>query len=209
MSKMMKCKTCGADIAKSAKVCPKCGAKNKNNTLLVISIVLIVIAIIGASASGSKSSPSASSSSNISKNSSQVESQEVKDTSFGLGDKADLDGVTVSLINVSENNGSTYMKPENGNVFIVCEFEIENTSDEDIAISSILSFDAYIDDYAAGMNLGATLSTEKSQLDGSVAAGKKMNGVVGYEANPSWKELEIRFSPDFWKGKQIIFKYNK
>lgn len=30
MDKMTKCKTCGADIAKSAKVCPACGAKQKN-----------------------------------------------------------------------------------------------------------------------------------------------------------------------------------
>ena len=29
MSKMINCKTCNAEIATSAKVCPKCGAKNK------------------------------------------------------------------------------------------------------------------------------------------------------------------------------------
>lgn len=29
MSKLVKCKTCGAEIAKNAKVCPGCGAKNK------------------------------------------------------------------------------------------------------------------------------------------------------------------------------------
>ena len=29
MSKMKNCKACGAEIATSAKSCPKCGAKNK------------------------------------------------------------------------------------------------------------------------------------------------------------------------------------
>ena len=29
MSKMIKCKHCGQEIAKSAKVCPSCGGKNK------------------------------------------------------------------------------------------------------------------------------------------------------------------------------------
>ncbi len=29
MSKMKKCKVCGENIAKSAKTCPHCGAKNK------------------------------------------------------------------------------------------------------------------------------------------------------------------------------------
>lgn len=208
MSKMIKCKTCGADIAKSAKVCPRCGAKNKNNTILVVAVVLFIFAIIGATAGGTTSSPQEASLGGGAA-SSQTKSQESKPTTFGLGDKANLDDVIVTLVNVSENNGSTYMKPENGKVFVVCEFEIENTSDSDIAVSSIVSFDAYIDDYATSMNLSATLSTDKSQLDGAVAAGKKMNGVVGYEADPSWKELEIRFTPDFWKGKQVIFTYSK
>lgn len=208
MSKMIKCKTCGADIAKSAKVCPRCGAKNKNNTILVVAVVLFIFAIVGATAGGTTSSPQEASLGGGAA-SSQTKSQESKPTTFGLGDKANLDNVIVTLVNVSENNGSTYMKPENGKIFVVCEFEIENTSDSDIAVSSIVSFDAYIDDYATSMNLSATLSTDKSQLDGAVAAGKKMNGVVGYEADPSWKELEIRFTPDFWKGKQVIFTYSK
>ena len=208
MSKMMKCKSCGADIAKSAKVCPKCGAKNKNNTIFIVAIVLIVIAVIGASAGGSNN-PQAVSSPKTDESSSQAESQAPEVTSFKMGDKAYLDGVAVSLVNVSENNGSAYMKPESGKVFIVCEFEIENNSNKDIAVSSIVSFDAYVDDYSTSMNLSATLSTEKSQLDGTVAAGKKMNGVVGYEADLSWKELEVRFTPDFWKGGQVIFTYSK
>lgn len=29
MNKMINCKTCGKEIAASAKVCPSCGAKNK------------------------------------------------------------------------------------------------------------------------------------------------------------------------------------
>ena len=49
----------------------------------------------------------------------------------------------------------------------------------------------------------------KNQLDGTVAAGKKFNGVIGYEVPADWKELEVRFTPDFWSGKEIIFVANK
>ena len=45
----------------------------------------------------------------------------------------------------------------------------------------------------------------KNQLDGAVAAGKKFNGVIGYEVPTDWKELEVRFTPDFWSGKDIVF----
>ena len=42
------------------------------------------------------------------------------------------------------------MTPSDGKVYVVFEFEIENNSDRDIAVSSMLSFEAYIDDYATG-----------------------------------------------------------
>ena len=33
-----------------------------------------------------------------------------------------------------------------------------------------------------------------------------MNGVIGYEVDPDWKEIEIRFTPDFWSGEEIVFQ---
>ena len=68
-----------------------------------------------------------------------------------------------------------------------------------------VSFSAYVDEYATSLSLTATTSSDASQLDGSVAAGKKMAGVVGYEVPEDWSELEIRFTPNFWSGKDITF----
>ena len=130
-------------------------------------------------------------------------------TVFNVGETAALNDVHVTLVNVSENNGGNYMTPTDGNVFVVCEFEIENNSDTDIAVSSIMSFEAYVDDYSTSMNLSAMLSTNQKQLDGSVAAGKKMNGVIGYEVPSGWSTIEVKFTPDFWSGKDIAFTYSK
>lgn len=49
MAKMKKCATCGADIASSAKACPKCGATNKKPIYLRPGciILLLIIVIIG------------------------------------------------------------------------------------------------------------------------------------------------------------------
>lgn len=51
MSKMTKCKSCGADIASSAKRCPSCGAKNKKpiykRVWFWILVVVLLIAIFG------------------------------------------------------------------------------------------------------------------------------------------------------------------
>lgn len=62
MAKMVKCKTCGADIAKNAKVCPNCGAKNKKPPVALIVIVAIfAIGIIGAAAGGGSETSTGSS----------------------------------------------------------------------------------------------------------------------------------------------------
>lgn len=123
--------------------------------------------------------------------------------------KVELNDIIVTLVNVSENQGKDFLTPSDGKVFIVFEFEIENNSSRDIAVSSIMSFEAYVDDYSTNINLSAMLSTDKTQLDGTIAPGKKMNGVIGYEVNSDWSKIEIRFTPDFWSWKDIIFTYTK
>lgn len=57
MNKMKICRTCKKEIAKSAKVCPYCGAKNKRSKLKIFlfAIVIFAIFIAGASYLNSKS----------------------------------------------------------------------------------------------------------------------------------------------------------
>lgn len=124
------------------------------------------------------------------------------------GDQVVLDGVAVTLLSVTENSGQNYVSPDDGKVFVLCEFEIENNSSRDIASSTMLSFESYIDGYTTSLSLTAMMSSDEPQLDGTIAAGKKMKGVVGYEAPQDWSEIEIRFSPSFW-GSEIIFEYEK
>ena len=55
-NKMTTCKTCGKEMAKSAKVCPSCGAKNKKPFFTrPWFIAIVALIIIGAIASGGKS----------------------------------------------------------------------------------------------------------------------------------------------------------
>ena len=55
-NKMTTCKTCGKEMARSAKVCPSCGAKNKKPFFTKPwFIVIVALIIIGAIASGGKS----------------------------------------------------------------------------------------------------------------------------------------------------------
>ena len=65
MSKMKNCKHCNEQVAKSAKVCPKCGGKLGMPGWAKILIAIVVIALIaGVAGSGDSSSNSGNSSSN-------------------------------------------------------------------------------------------------------------------------------------------------
>ena len=55
MKKLVNCKTCGESIAKSAKVCPHCGAKQKKGSPLGVFILIIGIILIFAGFNGALS----------------------------------------------------------------------------------------------------------------------------------------------------------
>lgn len=214
-SKLTNCKACGAQVAKTAKTCPHCGAKVKRGHPVLIGIlaVIILFTVIGAVGGSNEpkkvETPEQSKSTNIiSTKAPEQTTAPKKDekTAFLVGETAELGDVQVTLKGVTESTGSAYNKPGDGNVFVICEFDIANNSNGEIAVSSMMSFDAYCDDYACTFSLSALMEKgSKNQLDGTVAAGKKFSGVVGYEVPADWQELEINFTPDVWSGKNITF----
>lgn len=208
MAKLVQCKECGNPIAKNAKTCPSCGAKHKKFPLGIVAIILVVFFVVGVVAGTSSDEPEKIGQTDISQNPS-TPSAAPDETEFTVGEIVELNNIVVTLTDISENYGSGFITPSDGKVYVVCEFNIENNSTTDIAVSSMLSFEAYIDDYSTVIDIYATSSVDTPQLDGVVAAGKKMKGVVGYEAPEGWETLEIRFTPDFWFGKDIIFTYSK
>ena len=243
-SRLTQCKTCGAEIAASAKFCPHCGAKvRKSRALLIIIPVLIIIIIAAMVGSGGKDDepkkieaastvqPEAAISSETdapaktekpADTESPAKTVKPADTEspaktvkpaemeekneFLVGETAELNGITASMVSVTESSGSSYNWPTEGNVFLICEFEIANNSNSEINISSMMSFNAYCDDYACNYSISALMEKgDKNQLDGTVAPGKKINGVIGYEVPADWQEIEIHFTPDLWREKDITF----
>lgn len=218
----MYCRNCGKEIDNKAVICPNCGVpttdkpQKKKKSIFKkwwfwVIVVLVLFIAIGSS-SGADNGPqkvaddvnSISNSQNISE-----ETTAATETIFSVGDKVELNDIVVTLVDVSESTGANYMTPSDGKVFLLCEFEIENNSTKEITISSIMSFEAYVDDYTTSMSLSAIASSTKGQLDGTVAAGKKMNGVIGYEVDSDWSALEVHFTPDFWVGEDIVFNVLK
>ena len=130
------------------------------------------------------------------------------DGRFSVGESAVKDGLTVTLLSVTQSQGTELLAPGEGKTFVLCEFEIENNSGADVAISSALSFSAYVDKYSTNLSLSAISSSGKQQLNGTVAAGRRMRGVIGYEVDADWSEIELRFADNIWSGEETIFAYS-
>ena len=219
--KIFVCKACGQQVAKNAKTCPHCGAKVKKTSPISIGIIAVVaIAIIAGAGGNDKSEATAgttptkaqtnnTTAANIEVTEGEttipVTTESKASNAYGVGDTAELKDVVVSLLSVTESDGSSFNLPSEGNIFVLCEFEIQNNTKEELTVSSMLSFEAYCDEYACNYSIGALLENDSTQLDGTVAPGKKMKGSIGYEIPADWTELEIHFSPNVWFGKDIVF----
>lgn len=214
--KLTACETCGKEVAKSANSCPHCGENLQRTTSKIIqivgtvlSIILIGLGVLGLFLSCSDMIRRRSEKPKRVDSDTINTPQQIDDSpKFAVGESAELNDIIVTLKSVKESRGSIYNEPSEGKVLANCEFEIQNNSTEELSISSLLKFKLYCDDYKCEYSLiatGANVLEGKKTLDGSIAAGKKMLGIISYEIPKDWKELEIRFSPKVWGSKKFIF----
>lgn len=202
------CKYCKTEIPKNAKVCPVCRKKQKHiGGFIALGIVVLIVVIIIAANAGSDSKPKkVGDDKSASAGSSDSEEKDV----FTKGEIAEMNGVQVTLKDYEESKGTEFLTPDDGNVFVIVTFEIANNSDSEISVSSIASFEAYVDDYSVSTSISAeSVKDGVGTLDGTVAAGKKMSGIIGYEVSKDWKNIEISFTDNVWSDSAFKFEINK
>ena len=207
------CKHCKSEIPKAAKVCPNCRKKQGGiGKWIVIGIIVIIFLAVAFGGGDDKPKKVENNTTTTQQgendNDKKADTQETKDI-FTVGETAEMNDEQVTLLKYSESKGSEYNKPSDGNVFLMAEFEIVNNSDSEMNVSSMLSFEAYADDYALNYSLGAITENNDTQLDGTIAAGKKMKGYIGYEVPKDWSTVEIHFTDDVWSDNKFKFEIKK
>lgn len=186
-------------------------------TILIVIAVIVVLGVIG-SIFGEEEKPekvgdvSTDTQSEEPSGETEIEPKEDSEeqTLFKQGEVAEMNDVQVTLMGYEESTGSEFNTPAEGNVFVLANFEIANNSDSELSISSALSFEAYADDYALNYSFGALMEkTDSTQLDGTIAPGKKMNGWIGYEVPADWSNIEIHFTDNVWSNNKFVFEITK
>jgi len=129
MSKLVKCKACGHEVAKSAKVCPSCGKKLKMPFVTRLIILLVAFVIIGAIGSnkGGSSGSSLSSSSDSSKIP-EIKTAKINE-SFIIGD-FQCSIKKVEKLGQIYSSGVLLSEASDGAIYVAVEWSYKNISKE-------------------------------------------------------------------------------
>lgn len=129
---------------------------------------------------------------------------------YGVGSTiTNEDGVSIRFVGVTSSAGKDYAKPDLDR-FLVLDFEIENNSSDEIAVSSLMSFTLTS---ASGHSFDSSIIFDvENRLDGSVKAGRKLVGQIVYDVNDEdlyyvafkpnvfGDDMEFQFSPNDFAG---------
>lgn len=144
-----------------------------------------------------------------SKETSQSSKAETADKDiFSLNETAVFNNLKFTANEIKESKGNQLFTPDDGNVFVGINFTVENISDEEQNISSMLLFAAYSDDIKCDYSVTAACAFE-STLDGSISSGKKMNGWYAVEIPTDWQTLEIHVSSNYLSSNSAKFVFTK
>lgn len=127
---------------------------------------------------------------------------------FGLNETAVFKDLKFTATTLEESKGEQFFEPESGNVFVGIQFTIENISDEEQSVSSVLLFDAYADDVKCSYSLSATMAFDGT-LDGSLAPGKKLVGYYAVEVPEGWQKLELDVQSNWLSSNSARFLFEK
>lgn len=204
--KLTVCKACGQEIAKSAKACPHCGAKNKKPLFKkwwFWAIIVVLIISIGTSGSDTDNGSTANNNSapNQSISSNDSKPKDPAKTEYYVGDTIEDGNMKIVFMSsgdyVEENE---YMQPAEGKKYIFLQFAFENISKTTDTSISFYSFECYADGYAAEMYYGGN-----DELSASLSAGRATTGYIYFEVPLEAEVIEVEYETNVFTEKKIKF----
>jgi hypothetical protein len=148
-------------------------------------------------------------SSTVEANDSPEENNTAQDFIFGLNDKAVFRNIAVTATRVETSKGEGFATADEGNIFVGVWFVIENTSNEEQHISTLLLFDSYADYVKLNnFSLGAAMAFSGGTLDGTISPGRRMEGYYAVEIPENTTKLEIEVKSAWLTSGKAVFTFN-
>ena len=128
---------------------------------------------------------------------------------FGLNETAVFNNLKFTATEIKESAGTDFFTPAAGNVFVGVKFTIENVSDEEQTVSTMLLFNGYADDVKCEYSLSAACAFDEGTLDGSIAPGKKLVGWYAVEVPEGWSTIELEVQANILSNSKAKFAFSK
>ena len=229
MMETIKCKNCKHFYSSDMDVCPNCGTvavtpirETSNSSsvphrgvgviittlLSIVSILAVwfgVYKVLNLDADGNKNSTHTASRTSAA---ASAIKDDAGDT-FGLNETAVFENLKFTAIEIKEYDGTKHVKPQSGKTFVGIKFIIENISNEEQYVSSLMLFTAYADDIKCDFSLNANVAFDEGTLDGEIAAGKKLMGWYALEVPENWSKIDLEVKSEWLSGSSAMFVFSK
>jgi len=213
--KMKNCKACGQEIAKSAKVCPHCGAKQKGKKGLIVIgiIVLLIIILLATGGNGDKESKIDNSAVN---NDSAATEETTKDTEATVEDEfvkvggsfednglkftvndADLD------FQITDDEYGLYDLDE-GLHYIKVDFTFENTGSSGDKYVSIYDFDCYADNTTCEQQYVTSVTGDF--MNANLSPGRNVSFSILFAVPDGAESIELEYTSNIWSDEKVVVK---
>lgn len=206
--KLIFCKTCNHEIAKGAKFCPNCGAKNKKSIFKkwwFWTIIVVLLIAIGTSGNNDNGGGKNQDDGKVNQGETSATQNEQANTpaktEYYVGDMIEDGNTKIVFISsgdyVEENQ---FLQPGDGKKYIYLQFAFENISKtSDTSISSF-SFECYADGYATEMYYGG-----EDALSATLSPGRATTGYLYFEVPADAEVIEIEYETNIFTEKKIKF----
>lgn len=215
MSKMVNCKVCGKEIANGVNKCVHCGKDQRNffmkHKIITVILAIVVIAGIGGINGSKKDDPKKVDEATIAKTEDKKkgDKKEKESQVFNVGDVVELKDFKVTVNKVYTVEENDFSKPKEGNEFLAVDCTVENISDKEKIVSSIIMFKVVDKDgRAIEYSIMGQTAAKAGQMDGTVGAGRKLTGVYVVEVPKGATGLELEFDSSFLSSGQVVVKLN-
>lgn len=136
-------------------------------------------------------------------------SQKKQEQTFGLNETAVFSNLKFTATEIKESSGENFFTPEQGKVFVGVNFTIENISEEEQTVSTLMLFEGYVDDIKCDYSISAACVFDEGTLDGSIAPGKKLVGWYALEVPSDWKNIELEVQSNWLSNSSAKFVFTK
>ena len=173
--------------------------KSRKGLWIALGIIVLIVIIIVAASSHGGSQPSTSSTSSNQQQSTQSANQPTspptsQPSANVVGKPVVVDSTwTVTVNSIKTSQGDQFTSPKSGNVYVIVDVTVKNTSSTTQPVSSLVQFN-FKD--STGQQYTETVTDFTKPPDGALTAGGILRGQLTYEVPSSQHAFTLQFQPD-------------